>query len=128
VTVHCHLVDALPKVSKGLEVSVHQKIMNKLSLSPPADPFVGFEGAEVDVLLSSVDMNRWRKGEEIQVDDLTCCRPTDWIVTDLNTEYILTRNGWAATGSTLQEIEEGTTAHALSVSTKASQCLNKQLE
>ncbi len=72
VTIQCHIVDELPKVNQGVDLDLHRKVMSDLNLYPNADCHTGSDGAEVDILLSSEDTNKWMKGDQKTVGEWEC--------------------------------------------------------
>ena len=96
VTIQCHIVDKLPIVNQGVDLDLHRRVMSDLSLHPIADCHTGSDGAEVDILLSSEDTNRWIKGNQKTVGEWECLTGSAVVVTKLNTTYLKTKNEWTA--------------------------------
>ncbi len=59
--------------------------MSDLNLYPNADCHTGSDGAEVDILLSSEDTNKWMKGDQKTVGEWECLTGSAVIVAKLNT-------------------------------------------
>ena len=79
-------------------MDLHRRVMSDLSIHPIADCHTGSDGAEVDILLSSEDTNRRIKGNQKTVREWECLTGSAVIVTQLNTTYLKTKNGWTASG------------------------------
>ena len=129
VTIQCHIVNKLPIVNQGVDLDLHRRVMSDLSLHPIADCHTGSDGAEVDILLSSEDTNRWIKGNQKTVGERECLTGSAVVVTKLNTTYLKTKNGWTASGPSLQEVQDTTSSHVmLAMSDNTEESLDIQLE
>ncbi len=127
VTIQCHIVDELPKVNQGVDLDLHRKVMSDLNFN--ADCHTGSDGAEVDILLSSEDTNKWMKGDQKTVGEWECLTGSAVVVAKLNTTYLKTKNGWTASGPSLQEVQESSSSHVtLATSDSSEESLDIQLE
>ena len=110
-------------------MDLHRKLMSDLSLHPIADCHTVSDGAEVDILLSSEDTNRWIKGNQKTVGEWECLTRSAVVVTQLNVTYSKTKNGWTASGPSLQEVQDTTSSHVmLAMSDNSEESLDIQLE
>ena len=110
-------------------MDLHRRVMSDLSLHPIADCHTGSDSAEVDILLSSEDTNKWIKGNQKMVGEWEYLTGSAVVVTKLNTTYLKTKNGWTASGPSLQEVQDTTSSHVmLAMSDNSEESLDIQLE
>ena len=128
VTILCHIVDKLPIVNQGVDLDLHRRVVSDLNLHPIADCHTGSDGAEVDIVLSSEDTNRWMKENQKTVGEWECLTGSVVVVTQLNTTYLKTKNGWTASGPSLQEVQDTTSHVMLAMSDNSEESLDIQLE